>query len=133
LCGDQIRLDSGDVLVFGGKSRTILHAVTKIHPVTVNDFEASSAIAINEPPSSSSSSSTTTTCLSRRLCSGLTKKQFEEISSVLSDLVQPEVRMPLNKQPGCNTSMTGDAAAAASEEEESLRVNFRLNLNFREK
>merc|ERR1711976_1005195 len=29
-----IRLDSGDVLVFGGKSRGILHSVTKIHPNT---------------------------------------------------------------------------------------------------
>eukprot|EP01006_Ploeotia_vitrea_P021708 TRINITY_DN54138_c0_g1_i1.p2 TRINITY_DN54138_c0_g1~~TRINITY_DN54138_c0_g1_i1.p2 ORF type:complete len:564 (-),score=70.01 TRINITY_DN54138_c0_g1_i1:2146-3792(-) len=29
-----IRLNSGDVLVFGGKSRGILHSVTKIHPNT---------------------------------------------------------------------------------------------------
>jgi alkylated DNA repair dioxygenase AlkB len=30
----QVRLNSGDVLVFGGPARLMLHAVTKIHPRT---------------------------------------------------------------------------------------------------
>jgi alkylated DNA repair dioxygenase AlkB len=29
-----VQLDSGDVLVFGGPARLIVHAVTKIHPGT---------------------------------------------------------------------------------------------------
>mmetsp|Transcript_31720 Transcript_31720/g.40768 ORF Transcript_31720/g.40768 Transcript_31720/m.40768 type:complete len:266 (+) Transcript_31720:1-798(+) len=97
-----IKLKHGDALVFGGKSRTILHSVPRIY----NDY--------NEEDDNIS---THHIYRANQLCQDLSLVQKDKLISLLSGLTTPL----FTPEKGLTESNT------------TLKVNFRMNFNFRER